>query len=115
MLRAVDQFLCIIHQLTLTHVRCTHCTAHTALCTYTQAEVTLVLALRGESLKRFQLERSVNSASAVRAVLQQLASDTTTDEGENVLGAEILWTPEEPWETLDRNDVITDFPELRDL
>jgi uncharacterized membrane protein len=48
-------------------------------------------------------------------VLQQLASDTTTDEGENVLGAEILWTPEEPWETLDRNDVITDFPELRDL
>jgi uncharacterized membrane protein len=91
------------------YTRCTR-TAH-----HEQAVVTLVLALRGESLKRFQLERSVNSASAVRSVLQQLASDTTTDEGENVLGAEILWTPEEPWETLDRNDIIADFPELRDL
>jgi uncharacterized membrane protein len=103
------------HTISHQDIRCSHYTVHTALCTYTQAVVTLVLALRGESLKRFQLERSVNSASAVRAVLQQLASDTTTDEGENVLGAEILWTPEEPWETLDRNDVITDFPELRDL
>ncbi|KAG5192255.1 hypothetical protein JKP88DRAFT_230236 [Tribonema minus] len=81
----------------------------------TQAVVTIVLALKGESLKRFQLERSINSASALRNVLTQVAGDATTDDGENVLGVELLWTPEEPWESLDRQAVLEDFPELMDL
>lgn len=81
----------------------------------TQAVVTVVLALRGESLRKFQLERRINSVAAARGVLSQLAADVATDDGDNVLGAEILWTPEEPWESLDKAAVIEDFPELIDL
>lgn len=79
----------------------------------TQAVVTLVVALRGDTLK--WCEQRVPKAATVTSILQQLAGDATTDGGENVMAAEVLWTPEEPWEVLDKSDVITDFPELRDL
>ncbi|CAN0395106.1 unnamed protein product [Ascophyllum nodosum] len=81
----------------------------------TVAVVSLVLALRGDSLKRLGLDRGVSSMSGVRAALEAIASGSLSDGGENVLGAEVLWTPEEPSEVLTREDVVTDFPELIDL
>lgn len=44
-----------------------------------------------------------------------LAAGALSDDGENVLAAEVLWTPEEPWEVLTREDAIADFPELLDI
>lgn len=84
----------------------------------TQAVVTLVVSLRGDSLKQVpQIEggRGISGAAALKAALSRLASDVITDEGENVLGVELLWTPEEAWEVLERQDVIQDFPELIDV
>ncbi|CAM9875254.1 unnamed protein product [Choristocarpus tenellus] len=81
----------------------------------TLAVVTIVLALRGESLKRLGLERNINGISALRNALETLASGAVSDQGENVLAAEVLWTPEEPWEVLTREEAINDFPELMDL
>lgn len=54
-------------------------------------------------------------ATGLKSALQTLASGALSDGGENVLAAEVLWTPEEPWEVLSREDVIEDFPELMDL
>ncbi|CAM9759685.1 unnamed protein product, partial [Laminaria digitata] len=51
----------------------------------------------------------------LRAALETLAAGALSDGGENVLAAEVLWTPEEPWEVLTREDAIEDFPELMDL
>lgn len=53
--------------------------------------------------------------TGLRAALETLAASSLTDGGDNVLAAEVLWTPEEPWETLTREDAISDFPELLDI
>lgn len=53
--------------------------------------------------------------TGLRAALETLAAGALSDGGENVLAAEVLWTPEEPWEVLTREDAIEDFPELMDL
>lgn len=37
---------------------------------------------------------SLNSAAKLREALQLLAADAMTDEGENVLATEVLWTPQ---------------------
>ncbi|CAM9394343.1 unnamed protein product, partial [Hapterophycus canaliculatus] len=81
----------------------------------TVAVVSLVVALRGDAMKRLGLDRSVSSMSGLKDALQTIASGSLSDDGENVLAAEVLWTPEEPWEVLTREDAIADFPELMDL
>lgn len=53
--------------------------------------------------------------AGLKNALQTIASGALSDDGENVLAAEVLWTPEEPWEVLTREDAINDFPELMDL
>ena len=54
-------------------------------------------------------------SSGLKSALQTIASGSLSDGGENVLAAEVLWTPEEPWEVLSREDAVADFPELMDL
>jgi len=76
------------------------------------AVVTVAVAIRGDSLRNFS---SVSRMSDVKSALQALASDVLSDFGDNVLGVEVLWTPEDPSEVMLRQDVITDFPELIDL
>eukprot|EP00640_Fibrocapsa_japonica_P001507 CAMPEP_0113934494 /NCGR_PEP_ID=MMETSP1339-20121228/1817_1 /TAXON_ID=94617 /ORGANISM="Fibrocapsa japonica" /LENGTH=388 /DNA_ID=CAMNT_0000936327 /DNA_START=73 /DNA_END=1239 /DNA_ORIENTATION=+ /assembly_acc=CAM_ASM_000762 len=78
----------------------------------TLAVVTIALALRGDSLKSFD---GVNNISQAQAALRAISADVATDGGENVLAAEVLWTPENPSEVLSKQDVIMDFPELMDL
>ncbi|CAN0393719.1 unnamed protein product [Ectocarpus sp. 13 AM-2016] len=53
--------------------------------------------------------------AGLKTALQTIASGALSDGGDNVLAAEVLWTPEEPWEVLTREDAIADFPELMDL
>ncbi|CAN0174201.1 unnamed protein product [Ectocarpus sp. 12 AP-2014] len=81
----------------------------------TVAVVSLVVALRGDAMKKLGLDRSVSSTSGLKTALQTIASGALSDGGDNVLAAEVLWTPEEPWEVLTREDAIADFPELMDL
>mmetsp|Transcript_26934 Transcript_26934/g.42261 ORF Transcript_26934/g.42261 Transcript_26934/m.42261 type:complete len:385 (+) Transcript_26934:72-1226(+) len=78
----------------------------------TLAVVTIALAIRGETLKGFN---QVSSLTDVKKALQALAADVTTDMGDNVLATELLWTPEDPAETMTKQDLIMDFPELIDL
>jgi len=75
----------------------------------TQAVVSVVVALRGNNGR---YPKTVTSVSEARACLQQLAADSLTDGGENIMGVEILWTPDEPGQILSARDLITDYPEL---
>lgn len=46
---------------------------------------------------------------------QTLAADAMTDDGENVLATEVLWTPQDESDVLSKRDLIQDYPELIDL
>ena len=72
----------------------------------TMAVVTLVLLME-ESLPKGM---SIQSLDDVERVLWQVAASAGA-----VLGAEILWTPEERSEVLTRKEVLADYPELRAL
>ena len=75
----------------------------------TKTVVSLVVALRGKSAA---VINSVRSSKDVRDVLQSLAADALTDEGENVMAVEVLWTPSEQNTVLSDRDIIADYPEL---
>ena len=74
----------------------------------TQAIVSLIVAIRGKS---DALQKKISPADVVNA-LQSLASEALTDEGENILAVEVLWTPSERGEILSERDMIADYPEL---
>lgn len=76
--------------------------------TKTQAVVSMVVAVRGRS----DALRTVRSTSDVKAVLQTLASEALTDDGDNIMAVELLWTPSDSGEILSNRDVIMDYPEL---
>lgn len=79
--------------------------------TKTQAVVSLVVAIRGRS----DALRSVTSANDIKACLQTLASEALTDDGENIMAVEVLWTPSAEGEVLNKRDIIVDYPELMKL
>ena len=61
------------------------------------------------------MKTSASSVGNIKTILQTLASEALTDDGENIMGVEILWTPNEPGETLSERDIISDYPELMRL
>jgi uncharacterized membrane protein len=73
----------------------------------TMAVVTLVLSIQGDSTK---LPTKIQSASDVENALRKIAADAKVDDC--LIGAEILWTPEDRNEVLTRQDVVADYPEL---
>lgn len=89
----------------------------------TQAVVSLLVAIRGQSealdssrtgilnLGGRDKTRATSTAEVIRC-LQSLASEALTDEGQNVLGVEVLWTPSERGRTLTERDLLLDYPEL---
>ena len=79
----------------------------------TKAVVSIVVALRGRS-DALQLS-GVRGVNDVRSVLQSLAAEALTDEGENVMAVEVLWTPSERNTVVSDRDIITDYPELMRL
>lgn len=48
-------------------------------------------------------------------LLQWLADEAAEGRGENVLDVEVLWTPADPDDSLDRDDLDAKWPELRAL
>jgi len=48
----------------------------------------------------------------VKKCLQGLAADALTDEGENIMAVEVLWTPSEPGTVISERDIVEDYPEL---
>jgi len=77
----------------------------------TQAVVSLVVAIRGKS----DATRTVTSSRDVSEVLQTLASEALTDDGENIMAVELLWTPSDSGSSLSKRDLIMDYPELIQL
>lgn len=75
----------------------------------TQVVVSLVVALRGQSSG---FSRSVRSLAEVKKCLQALAADSLSDEGENVMALEVLWTPSEPGTVISEREIVEDYPEL---
>jgi uncharacterized membrane protein len=77
----------------------------------TQAVVSLVVAVRGKS----EALRQMRGMTDVAGALQMLASEALTDEGENIMGVELLWTPSDSGSTLSERDLVMDYPELMRL
>ena len=50
--------------------------------------------------------------TSLRAALQALAADAMSQDGDNILGVEVLWTPSERGSSLSEREVIEDYPEL---
>jgi uncharacterized membrane protein len=75
----------------------------------TLAVVTLVVSIQGDSTVN-QIPKRIRSLADVEQALRQIAADVKVDDC--LLGAEILWTPEDRDEVLSRRDVIADYPEL---
>ena len=66
---------------------------------------TLVVLLRsGTALPE------ISRASDLREALQTLAAEVSVED--NLLGAELLWTPEDANDVMDRDDMFLNFPEL---
>ena len=66
---------------------------------------TLVVLLRsGNSLP------PITSVTSLRDAISQLAAEVTVED--NLLGAELLWTPEDSNDVLERDDMFMNFPEL---
>jgi len=71
--------------------------------TYLVATV-VVLLRSGSSLP------DVATAGDLRDAIQTLAADVSVED--NLLGAEVLWTPEDSNDVMDRDDMFLNFPEL---
>jgi uncharacterized membrane protein len=78
----------------------------------TQVVVSLVVALRGKSQAYAD---NISSNRLLKECLQNLAADALTDDGENIMAVELLWTPSEPGATITPRDLIADYPELMKL
>jgi uncharacterized membrane protein len=70
------------------------------------AIVTINFAMEGDSTAL----PKIGSRDDVHAALSMIASDALV--GECLLTAEVLWSPEDPSETLTRESTIVDFPHL---
>ena len=78
--------------------------------TPTQVVVSIVVALRGTSSG--YMKNNLRSISDVSTCLQGLAADALTDNGENIMAVEVLWTPSEVGNTISSRELIEDYPEL---
>jgi len=52
----------------------------------------------------------ISGVADLRSAISQLAADVAVDG--NLLGAEVLWTPEDPNDVMDRDDLFLNFPAL---
>lgn len=71
--------------------------------------VTLILAIEGDSTKL----NKISQMKDIENSLAKIASDAKVDDC--LRSAEILWTPEDPGETLTRREIYQDYPELNTI
>jgi len=75
----------------------------------TQVVISIVVAVRGDSSA---YASNVRSVTDVRRCLEGLAADALSDDGENIMAVEVLWTPSEPGSVITERAIIEDYPEL---
>jgi uncharacterized membrane protein len=75
----------------------------------TQAVVSVIVAFRGKAKSYCN---SIRTPSQLREFLQNLAADSLTDDGDNVMAVEVLWTPSEANTVISERELIMDYPEL---
>jgi len=69
----------------------------------TAAVITLILCLQGRKIPE------ANDMASLRKSLSSVGSDVVGNDA--LLAAEVMWTPEEPWETVTPDEVIMDYPD----
>lgn len=74
----------------------------------TACVVSLVVAVRGQSDAAMRVRNSAD----LRSVLQILASEALTDDGDNIMGMEMLWTPSEVGTVITDKEIIASYPEM---
>lgn len=74
--------------------------------------VSVLLAIRGD---RTTFQSINGNEVALRDALQLIVGDVMAEDGNLVIAAELLWTPSEPDEVLDKRQLVLDYPELVDL
>mmetsp|Transcript_22799 Transcript_22799/g.33433 ORF Transcript_22799/g.33433 Transcript_22799/m.33433 type:complete len:267 (+) Transcript_22799:50-850(+) len=74
----------------------------------TVAIVTIIVALEGKELPK------VTDMKSMRKCLTMLGGSDVMGSSA-LLASEVMWTPEEPWEVLDKNDLYLEYPELMPL
>ena len=52
----------------------------------------------------------ITGTADLREAIASLAADVSVED--NLLAAEVLWTPEDPNDVMDRDDMFLNFPEL---
>eukprot|EP00635_Sarcinochrysidales_sp_CCMP3193_P005808 CAMPEP_0118902138 /NCGR_PEP_ID=MMETSP1166-20130328/7558_1 /TAXON_ID=1104430 /ORGANISM="Chrysoreinhardia sp, Strain CCMP3193" /LENGTH=239 /DNA_ID=CAMNT_0006841339 /DNA_START=36 /DNA_END=755 /DNA_ORIENTATION=+ len=72
--------------------------------------ISLVVAIEGDVRDIF--EGSSSSIRSLRAALTDLSATANVDGGYALYNAEVLWTPSSPKESLLRDEMLLDFPEL---
>lgn len=75
--------------------------------------VSIICALEGDFVDLF--ESAPSSIPSLLNALTDLAGAVQIDGGYNLYNGEVLWTPSSPDETLFKEDVLLDFPELMAL
>ena len=74
----------------------------------TVAVVSIIVALEDKELPPVMDTKSLRSALTMLGGSDLMGASA-------LLAAEIMWTPEEPWEILDKNDLYLEYPELMPL
>lgn len=75
----------------------------------TLAVISILLAIRGDSTT---FDNVAGSSEALRKALQTVAADCMAEKGDVVVAAELLWTPTDPMEVIEKRDMLLDYPEL---
>jgi uncharacterized membrane protein len=79
---------------------------------HTKAVVSLVVATRGQTKA---LPGRAPAAAEIAKCLQTLSAEALSNDGNNVLGVEVLWVPAERGHTLKSQDLLLNYPELVSL
>mmetsp|Transcript_110255 Transcript_110255/g.321113 ORF Transcript_110255/g.321113 Transcript_110255/m.321113 type:complete len:282 (+) Transcript_110255:63-908(+) len=79
----------------------------------TYVVVSLLVAIRGDKTAFGSMAGQTSSGTA--GALQMLGADAMTEGGDLLIAAEVLWTPSEDDEVLEKRDVIVDYPEIIDF
>jgi len=74
----------------------------------TVAVVTIILALEDKELPNVTDRKSLKKCLTMLGGSDLLGASA-------LLAAEVMWTPEEPWEVLEKNDLYLEYPELMPL
>jgi len=69
----------------------------------TSAVITLILALQGRTINECK------DLASLRSALSTIGSDVTGNDA--LMAAEVMWTPEEAWETVTPDEIIMDYPD----